>query len=253
MKTWGRGREKKTLSSDEESSTEQSKLSSPPSYKRQPIERGTTTKDINVILPSPSMNTAQASEQSQNVETSKLSTECNHSCKKCCGMKDERTLIQSILTQTNVVKYIVSDVLQKIKQINKISDVPPEQPSQTLATRIKDVVKLPLDDTENLEKFNEALDEITLYNIAVNDLAKLGGRGIDDFIKRACLTLLTHKVGAEYSYYGKKGKKKFLKLNVGKVLIEPVIISTIFKWFHYLQMQPRKQKLPVQQKKRKLY
>ncbi|CAG9840738.1 unnamed protein product [Diabrotica balteata] len=133
---------------------------------------------------------------------------------------DERTLIQSILRQTNVVKYMVSDVLQEIKQINKISYVPPEQLSQTLATRIKDAVELPLDNTESFEKFNEALNETTLYNFAVNDLAKLGGKSINDFIKRACLTLLTHKVGAEYSYYGKKGKKPFLKLNVAKVLIE---------------------------------
>ncbi|XP_040067732.1 uncharacterized protein LOC115313823 [Ixodes scapularis] len=83
------------------------------------------------------------------------------------------------------------------------------------------VVPQPFDTADGLSNFEpdlSASDEALL----VKELIQLGGRNPNTATKRMLAYLLTDKLAAEYSWEGKKGKKKFCKLRICQLMCAAV-------------------------------
>ncbi|XP_074040016.1 uncharacterized protein isoform X2 [Leptinotarsa decemlineata] len=90
---------------------------------------------------------------------------CNQTCNKCCTRKDDRLILQTILTQTNVIKHMTSDVLLEMQQLKRNVRAVPEQ-SESLYDKLVDV-KFPINDQETLDRFNNHLNSSSVYTLAM--------------------------------------------------------------------------------------
>ncbi|XP_064462703.1 uncharacterized protein LOC135373419 [Ornithodoros turicata] len=89
------------------------------------------------------------------------------------------------------------------------------------ATEVPLLVESPFTLVETLEAFNTSLDEIKERRL-VKELAQLGGNDVRVATRRMLGYLMKDETAAEYSWLGKKGKRKFAFLKFPQVIVKAI-------------------------------
>ncbi|KAM7294358.1 uncharacterized protein ISCGN_023864 [Ixodes scapularis] len=124
----------------------------------------------------------------------------------------EREFQGQVLRLLNVIRLSLQQVASTLDALTASSE-PTAAPNP--------VVPQPFDTADGLSNFEadlSASDEALL----VKELIQLGGRNPNTATKRMLAYLLTDKLAAEYSWEGKKGKKKFCKLRICQLMCAAV-------------------------------
>ncbi|XP_077277449.1 uncharacterized protein LOC143905743 isoform X3 [Temnothorax americanus] len=78
----------------------------------------------------------------------------------------------------------------------------------------------PLQDEEDLIRVDEHLNDEKNFNVAMNELAKIGGSSVRNFTQRALQMLITNDLASTYSWLGRRAKKTFNKLKLADLIID---------------------------------
>ncbi|CAL1671852.1 unnamed protein product [Lasius platythorax] len=71
-----------------------------------------------------------------------------------------------------------------------------------------------LKNEEDLIRVDKYLNKEKNFNVAINELSKIGGNSIYNFTQRALNMLITNDLAATYSWLGWRAKKTFNKLKL---------------------------------------
>ncbi|CAG9815535.1 unnamed protein product [Phaedon cochleariae] len=80
-------------------------------------------------------------------------------------------------------------------------------------------INFPINDSTDLEKFEDILKQEEHFDAAVIELAKLGGENKYNFVKRVMSSLLSNEKATEFSWLGRKGKRPFHNLLMAKLVL----------------------------------
>eukprot|EP00102_Acyrthosiphon_pisum_P019491 XP_016656701.1 PREDICTED: uncharacterized protein LOC107882615 [Acyrthosiphon pisum] len=89
---------------------------------------------------------------------------------------------------------------------------------------------LPIDNTYDLQTFEDKISGDQSYkNQLITELSHIGGKNVKSVVKKLMSKLFSDSLLAEYSYTGKKGKKKFSSLFICSVIFDSIKKQIKFK------------------------
>ncbi|XP_076295808.1 uncharacterized protein LOC143216543 [Lasioglossum baleicum] len=142
------------------------------------------------------------------------------------------TLLQSmknIEQQGHLFRALLTDVLQEVKDLkedvrqlkeagNKIAAGEDHRERVPFLQRFSPL-KFPLNTDEEFSTFENILNSGEQFQDGVQELYKIGGENVYQFVKRVLSTLITNNLALTYSWLGRKGKKPFSTLNIANLVI----------------------------------
>ncbi|XP_046143138.1 uncharacterized protein LOC123988145 [Osmia bicornis bicornis] len=138
------------------------------------------------------------------------------------------TYLKPLIEQLHLQRTLLCDILTRVEAIeNHLKEKPTKD--QDIKSIFKLNISYPLRTEEDLEKLETHLQYEENYRDAVNELGSVGGANNYDFVKRVLTTVLSNDLAMTYSWFGKKGKKKFYTTKVAKAIIDAAETSRICK------------------------
>ncbi|KAF5275147.1 hypothetical protein FQR65_LT16767 [Abscondita terminalis] len=83
---------------------------------------------------------------------------------------------------------------------------------------------LPIENEERLQEFESHLTKEKNLNDVIDEISKIGGKNVQEFVKRTMSRIISNEVGSQYSWIGLKQKKNFSKLLVVQAIIRAGLI-----------------------------
>ncbi|XP_011687006.1 PREDICTED: uncharacterized protein LOC105449452 [Wasmannia auropunctata] len=191
-KTFGSSFDEDNLSSSDDNNNLQTKLPTPPRL----------TNDTSTFI-----NRTKPKKRSEAINNDRIRNE-----------KFERNLLQSIekyfkeiIRQQNILKasmWQYTDSLHELTtSVNSILTNKVAHQVEETTTSFFTMFNFPLQDEENLIRVDEYLNDEKNFNVAMNELAKIGGSSVHNFTQRAMQMLITNDLAATYSWLGRRAKK----------------------------------------------
>lgn len=257
-KTYGSSFEEDSLLSSDDNNNLPTKLPTPPrltndtstSIKTKPKKKSEATNSLDKLRNEKQMNLSQSIDNESLNDNDQLFTEPLTECKCCpqhikhnCGIyvicnrricplpeffyqRNVEKYFKEIIRQQNILKasmWQYTDSLQelttsinRILTNNKVTHQVEEEAS------FFTMFDFPLKNEEDLIRVDEYLNEEKNFNVAMNELSKIGGNSIYNFTQRALNMLITNDLAATYSWLGRRAKKTFNKLKLADLIIGSV-------------------------------
>ncbi|XP_071573407.1 uncharacterized protein [Temnothorax nylanderi] len=175
-------------------------------------------------------NLSKSNDNNKNLNSNKdfnnqpFMTEC-----KCCPVhlkNNCENYFQEIIRQQNLLKasmWQYEDAQKELTtSINRLLTNNRENQVQDQATSFFTLFDFPLQNEENLIRVDEHLNDETNFNVAINELSRIGGSSVYNFTQRALQMLITNDLAATYSWLGRRTKKTFNKLKLADLIIGSV-------------------------------
>ncbi|XP_067208411.1 homeobox-like protein HDP1 [Linepithema humile] len=143
-------------------------------------------------------------------------------CKCLVHLKHCEKYFKEIIRQQNILKanmWQYTDALQELTtSINHlVTNNKVNQVQET--TSFLTIFYFPVQTEEDLTRVDGYLNTEKNFNAAMNELSKIGGSSIYNFIQRALQMLITNNLAATYSWLGRRAKKIFNKLKLADLII----------------------------------
>ncbi|XP_076301573.1 uncharacterized protein LOC143219513 [Lasioglossum baleicum] len=137
--------------------------------------------------------------------------------------------LKTIIEQQHLLRCLLTDVSTDVQQIKRILEKNPQQCSSTDEQNSSVFLHIPCP-VNSQEEFDE-LDAFlrageNAKNVAL-ELANIGGANCASFIKRTLGSLMTDKLAMQFSWLGKKGKRRFDATKLATVIIDAAKISKV--------------------------
>ncbi|GAB1869455.1 hypothetical protein CAJAP_10534 [Camponotus japonicus] len=81
------------------------------------------------------------------------------------------------------------------------------------------IFSFPIQNEEEVIRVDEYLNNDKNFNVAMNELSKIGGCSVYNFIQRTLKMLITNDLAATYSWLGRQSKKAFKKIKLAELII----------------------------------
>ncbi|KAF5294849.1 hypothetical protein FQA39_LY00333 [Lamprigera yunnana] len=183
-----------------------------------------TFDNVNIAGTSTFLNHEDISiQQSPTTSNRELSTPQNsrrpHVEKHNCG--DIGGYLKQILRKQNILQCMVTDMNTKLIEIENFVKTTPSHATEAVEVEsiFVKVQNLPVDSDDALQELENFLADHNEFNEAVKKIMKLGGNSTYEFIFRAAKKLITVRfAGAEFSFLGRKQKRKFIDLKLAQLL-----------------------------------
>eukprot|EP00102_Acyrthosiphon_pisum_P025019 XP_016662229.1 PREDICTED: uncharacterized protein LOC107884500 [Acyrthosiphon pisum] len=131
---------------------------------------------------------------------------------------------------------VMESILEKMQSSSDLSHT--MNKSSTPITDVTGSYSLPLDNSQDLEIFEERISEDSTFRInLVSQLSYLGGKHVKAVVKRLMGKLFKDELLKDFSYTGKKGKKKFSTLTTCSVIFDAVKTQAKFKQVSQSEME----------------
>ncbi|KAK5642720.1 hypothetical protein RI129_008887 [Pyrocoelia pectoralis] len=116
---------------------------------------------------------------------------------------------------------IQATLMQMMEDINELKSRTSIGLDNTIVqkTSIFTLYDFPIPNEPALQELENHLSKEDNLNDMIDEVSKIGGNNISEFVKRAMSRLISNEVGSEYSWMGLKQKKIFSKLIVVQVII----------------------------------
>ncbi|XP_031328028.1 uncharacterized protein LOC116159219 isoform X2 [Photinus pyralis] len=164
--------------------------------------------------------------------------------------------LRHILRKQNILQAMLSDLSAKVADIeNMLKDNAhrAENATPTDSIFVK-LPHLPVNCDNDLQELENHLSDQNEFALAVKEISQLGGNKTYEFIFRAAKQLITDRfAGAEFSFLGRKQKKKFADLKLALLLkqaavrlfqkTEKEVENDISKWLRKCTDRSKKQEL----------
>ncbi|GAB1864035.1 hypothetical protein CAJAP_05114 [Camponotus japonicus] len=205
-KTYGSSFEEDSLLSSDDNNNLPTKLPTPPrltndtstSIKTKPKKKSEATNSLDKLRNEKQMNLSQSIE--------KYFKEI---------IRQQNILKASMWQYTDSLQELTTSI-NRILTNNKVTHQVEEEAS------FFTMFDFPLKNEEDLIRVDEYLNEEKNFNVAMNELSKIGGNSIYNFTQRALNMLITNDLAATYSWLGRRAKKTFNKLKLADLIIGSV-------------------------------
>ncbi|KAL1474394.1 hypothetical protein MTO96_038010 [Rhipicephalus appendiculatus] len=124
----------------------------------------------------------------------------------------EREFQCQVLRTLNIIKLTVQQIA---------STMDSSLASTRTASTPAPLVSGPFEEVDDLMKFEASLTQENA-EVLINELMQLGGRNPNVAVKRMLIYLMSDKVATQFSWHGKKGKRKFLDLKLCQYLFTAI-------------------------------
>ncbi|KAB0791676.1 hypothetical protein PPYR_00679 [Photinus pyralis] len=134
------------------------------------------------------------------------------------GVESNRGMLVKILHKQNIIMALLNAMNERFANMEKkmvLSAEPSVEISDTIFTKFD----FPFNVIEALEDFETFINNPAEFN-KVLEFSRLGGNVPYNFVARSMEKLFTNQLANNFSYYGRKQKRPFNKLNVNKLVIE---------------------------------
>ncbi|KAK4886188.1 hypothetical protein RN001_002459 [Aquatica leii] len=135
-----------------------------------------------------------------------------------CVEKDK--YLKTLAEQVHIIRGVTVDIIAEVKEIKKqINSGNTQEQKVTFAMKFPNTY-FPITSDEQFDSLEQLLNIEDDMQLLVEQISKIGGTNIYNFVKRVLSTLITNEMALKYSWLGRKGKKAFSKLNMAKLVID---------------------------------
>ncbi|KAL5245850.1 hypothetical protein ACI65C_013258 [Semiaphis heraclei] len=159
----------------------------------------------------------------------------------------KKQIMRNIMYLKVELKHVVtnqSEMLEKLQTIEK--ELQQERPHQLHTKNVEfnnfmADYHLPIDNEDDLNTLDEkTLNDQEFKNNLIKELSCTGGKNVKSAIKRIMSKLFTNSFLSQYSFSGKKGKKKFCNL-----FLLPIILKSIKKQLKFINISDHDIEEPI--------
>uniref|UniRef100_A0A2S2NKI0 DUF4806 domain-containing protein n=1 Tax=Schizaphis graminum TaxID=13262 RepID=A0A2S2NKI0_SCHGA len=159
----------------------------------------------------------------------------------------KKQILRNIMYLKVELKHIVtnqSEMLEKLQTIEK--ELQQERPHQLHSKNVEfnnfmADYHLPIDNEDDLNTLDEkTLNDQEFKNNLIKELSCTGGKNVKSAIKRIMSKLFSNSFLSQYSFSGKKGKKKFCNL-----FLLPIILKSIKKQLKFINISDHDIEEPI--------
>ncbi|KAB0790614.1 hypothetical protein PPYR_14981, partial [Photinus pyralis] len=171
-----------------------------------------------LVTPS-SVGTLSVSEFRPEAVIRSKSTTCSCTCQ--LHQSKNENMLREILRQLTTMK---ASLLQFNEDVQKLHG---NKTKEFYRENFLNNFHLPINGEMELKELDSYLKSDINFKGTVEDISRIGGSNIYDFVRRSLSVLITDEVAKEYSYYGVKKKKIFKSLRLCDLLLEAAAISNL--------------------------
>ncbi|KAK4885260.1 hypothetical protein RN001_001531 [Aquatica leii] len=117
--------------------------------------------------------------------------------------------LKTLAEQVHIIRGVTVDILAEVKEIKKqINSGNTQEQKVTFAMKFPNTY-FPITSDEQFDSLEQLLNIEDDMQLLVEQISKIGGTNIYNFVKRVLSTLITNEMALKYSWLGRKGKSIF--------------------------------------------